>query len=357
MTESDLESAIIRLEAAAFRHGADGAFEDATTWLLERTLETLPLRGIGFRTPDLGPSPECLTRGVLSSAQAAELIRTVLPLTVELRADLEHATARVTPAEPLEIEIEGASGLGDDLSAALRAESVTRFWVIPLVLAGPRTASASERGTLLVLHSAPSGSLDSVVRRLQEMWQIFLGSRLRDQDHRTLIAEMDAVLAAPPDAIIVIDAAGTIELVNPATERVFGWKAHELRGNNVRMLMPEPFRVHHDGYLRNYLSTGRARIIGLGREVEALRRDGSIFPVDLSVGEIAPVTGRPRFIGLIRDISERKRTERELAETRDRLTHVSRVSTLGEMASGIAHEVNQPLAAIVANSHACHRWL
>ncbi|MEZ4655124.1 MAG: PAS domain S-box protein [Candidatus Eisenbacteria bacterium] len=171
-----------------------------------------------------------------------------------------------------------------------------------------------------------------------------------------MIAEMDAVLAAPPDAIIVIDAAGTIRLVNPATGRVFGWKAHERTGNNVRMLMPEPFRIHHDSYLHNYLSTGRARIIGLGREGRALRRDGSIFPrwICRSVRSPRdrPAASHRAHPGHLRAQTHGTRAGRNPRPADPRL---ARRGTLGEMASGIAHEVNQPLTAISTYASACRR--
>jgi two-component system sensor kinase FixL len=137
---------------------------------------------------------------------------------------------------------------------------------------------------------------------------------------------------------------------------MFGFTAAGMLGKNVSLLMPEPHRSAHDGYLRRYLGTGQARIIGYGREVEAQRQDGTVFPVSLAVGRVAGADP-PRFVGFIRDISERVAAERAAAQAQQRLTHVARLSTMGEMAAGLAHEINQPLAAITTYAQACQRLL
>ncbi|MBI5164094.1 MAG: PAS domain S-box protein, partial [Magnetospirillum sp.] len=130
--------------------------------------------------------------------------------------------------------------------------------------------------------------------------------RLRDSEARTR-----AILEGAADGIVTIDEGGIIRSVNPAAKRIFGYDAAEMIGNNVAMLMPEPYRSGHDGYLRNYRSTGRAHIIGIGREVEGQRKDGSTFSMDLSVGE-SQVHGRRIFAGIVRDITERKQVEERL---------------------------------------------
>jgi two-component system sensor kinase FixL len=170
-------------------------------------------------------------------------------------------------------------------------------------------------------------------------------------------ALLDAVLKAAVDAIVMIDERGRIELFSQAAERMFGWEAKDVVGRNVSLLMPDPYRAGHDGYLEQYLRTGTPRIIGIGRQAVAVRRDGTHFPVELAVGEIASFgTGR-RFVGLIRDTTEKVRAEKEARIHRERLAHVTRLSTLGEMAAGIAHEVNQPLTAISAYAQALARRL
>jgi PAS domain S-box-containing protein len=129
--------------------------------------------------------------------------------------------------------------------------------------------------------------------------------------------ELRAVLDAAVDAVIVIDAQGTIETFSHAAERLFGYSAAEAIGRNVTLLMPEPFRSQHDGYLAHHIRTGERRIIGKGREVVAQRRDGTLFPVFLSVGRIAALDP-PRFVGLISDITDRKRAIEALRRERDR---------------------------------------
>src|SRR5262249_7728158 len=167
---------------------------------------------------------------------------------------------------------------------------------------------------------------------------------------------MQALIEAAVDGAILIDARGVVLMFNPACEKLFGYSADEVIGKNVRMLMPEPYRHEHDGYIANYLDTRKPRIIGIGREVVGLRKDGSTFPMDLSVGE-ARQEGGSIFVGIIRDISERKRTEADLQQTRAELARVARVTTLVELTAAIAHEVHQPLTGFVNSGNASLRWL
>ena len=118
-----------------------------------------------------------------------------------------------------------------------------------------------------------------------------------------------AIVETAVNPIITIDENCIIETVNTATEKLFGYKRHEMVGQNISMLMPQPFRDRHDGYVEHYMRTGERRIIGIGREALAMRKDGSVFPIDLSVGEALLPTGRRIFTGIIRDISERKSLE------------------------------------------------
>jgi len=168
--------------------------------------------------------------------------------------------------------------------------------------------------------------------------------------------EWKALLDAAVDAIIVIDHAGRIETFNAAAEVIFGFSAEDVLGKNVSLLMPEPYRSQHDDYIRNYLESGDAKIIGIGRDVQGKRRSGTTFPIGLSVGEI-PTGSQPKFVGIIQDITERKRSEEEVHQIRERLSQFGRLSTLGEMAAGLAHELNQPLAAIATYTQACQRLI
>ena len=135
---------------------------------------------------------------------------------------------------------------------------------------------------------------------------------VKDREER-----LRAILETAVEGIITIDERGIIESVNAAAERIFGYSAKEIIGKNVSLLMPSPHRAAHDGYLENYLRTGHAKIIGIGREVAGLRKDGTTFPMDLSVSEVK-LAARRMFTGFIRDITERKQLEKEILEISDR---------------------------------------
>lgn len=164
------------------------------------------------------------------------------------------------------------------------------------------------------------------------------------------------VLDTAVDGIITIDANGRISSANPASERMFGYTQEEMLGRNVSMLMPSPHHERHDDYIRQYLASGQKRIIGIGREVQGRRRNGEVFPMELAVGEFIE-QGEHYFTGFTRDISDRKRAEQQARERLSQLAHVTRVSALGDLAAGLAHEVNQPLTAIVTTAQTCMRLL
>jgi two-component system sensor kinase FixL len=151
-------------------------------------------------------------------------------------------------------------------------------------------------------------------------------------------ARWRAIINSAVDGIIVIDAHGRVETFNPAAERLFGYGAQEVVGRNVDMLMPSPYHEEHDTYLSRYLATGRAKIIGIGREVQGMRKDGTTFPLHLSVGEIT-VQGERKFTGILHDLTARVQIERQLGEQ-------TALAKLGEMAAVIAHEVKNPLAGV-----------
>jgi two-component system sensor kinase FixL len=175
-------------------------------------------------------------------------------------------------------------------------------------------------------------------------------SHLRDLRDRE--ARLQSILDTVPDAMVVIDERGTVLSFSSAAERQFGWTAAEIIGRNVKILMPEPYRSQHDQYLDRYRATGERRIIGIGRVVVGERRDGSTFPMELAVGEMA--LGEQRFFtGFVRDLTERQVAERRLQDVQSELVHVSRLSALGEMASALAHELNQPLTAATNFMQGC----
>ena len=165
------------------------------------------------------------------------------------------------------------------------------------------------------------------------------------RDLRAREAHVQSILDTIPDAMIVIDERGSMQSFSVAAERLFGWQAAEVVGQNVKMLMPAPYREAHDGYLNRYLTTGERRIIGIGRVVVGQRRDGSTFPMELSVGEMN--VGEQRFFtGFIQDLTETQQQEATVKELQSELVHVGRLTAMGEMASALAHELNQPLSAI-----------
>jgi two-component system sensor kinase FixL len=158
-------------------------------------------------------------------------------------------------------------------------------------------------------------------------------------------AHLKSILDTVPDAMIVIDRQGIIQSFSSAAERLFRYSADEVIGKNIRMLMPQPYRDGHDGYLKRYAETRERRIIGIGRVVVGERKGGATFPMELSVGEMRS-SNKAYFTGFIRDLTERQSTETRLQELQSELVHISRLTAMGEMASTLAHELNQPLSAI-----------
>ena len=155
---------------------------------------------------------------------------------------------------------------------------------------------------------------------------------------------------------MVIDEQGVIQSFSAAAERLFGYGQPEVLEQNVSMLMPSPYREDHDRYIARYLATGEKRIIGIDRVVTGERKDCSTFPMKLEVGEMK--SGERRyFTGFIRDLTERQETEHQLHELQTELAHLSRLTALGEMASTLAHEINQPLSAITNYLQGCTRLL
>jgi two-component system sensor kinase FixL len=152
-------------------------------------------------------------------------------------------------------------------------------------------------------------------------------------------ARIQAIVDTANEGIVTIDANGNVDTFNGAAERLFGYTAPEVLGRNVSILMPPPFSDDHDAYLQRYLTTGVRHIIGIGREVTGRRKDGSTFPVDLSVGE-GWIGGRRFFTAVIRDITERKEMQAKLGQT-------ERLAAVGELAAGVAHEINNPINTII----------
>ncbi|MDE8650615.1 PAS domain-containing sensor histidine kinase [Novosphingobium album (ex Liu et al. 2023)] len=187
----------------------------------------------------------------------------------------------------------------------------------------------------------PDGSLRGYATIVHDITD----QRAAETSLRNSEAHLRSILSTVPDAMIVIDERGHMVSFSDAAERMFGYSQVEVVGSNVSMLMPSPYRERHDGYLERYLRTGERRIIGIGRVVFAMRKDGSTFPMELSVGETSG-EGQRLFTGFIRDLTDRQRTQEKLEELQSELIHVARVSAMGTMASTLAHELNQPITAV-----------
>jgi two-component system sensor kinase FixL len=169
-------------------------------------------------------------------------------------------------------------------------------------------------------------------------------------------ALLRSILRTVPDAMIIIDEQGRIEQLSTTAERLFGYSLAEAAGENIGKFMPPPYRERHDAYMRRYLDTGERRIIGIGRVVTGQRKDGTTFPMHLTIGELR-TADRHYFTGFIRDLTDQQLTEARLKELQSEVTHMSRFTALGEMASTLAHEINQPLTAISNYLRGCLRLL
>jgi PAS domain S-box-containing protein len=169
-------------------------------------------------------------------------------------------------------------------------------------------------------------------------------------------AKLRGILESAVTAIITIDDRGLIENVNPATERLFGYSAAEVIGQNVKILMPEPYRTEHDRYIDSYLKSGTRKIIGIGREVTGQRKDGTTFPLHLAVSEFN-AEGRRYFTGMISDLSDREHAEAALRESERRLAQAQKMEAVGQLTGGIAHDFNNLLLVIAGNLELLERHL
>ena len=252
------------------------------------------------------------------------------------------------------------------LEPVLRGEVVYLF-IIPAVLVGAAfggwksgiaaTIIGLPFGLFFVAESrslAPSDAIGAVIFALigigvswrgELLYRARRSARVNADTARARQAHLQSILDTIPEAMVVIDENGIVQSFSTAAERLFGYDSDEVIAQNVSLLMPSPYREEHDSYLARYKRTGERRIIGVGRVVVGRRKDGSTFPMELAVGEMR--SGAQHFFtGFIRDLTERQQTEARLQELQSELVHVSRLTAMGEMASALAHELNQPLSAI-----------
>jgi two-component system, LuxR family, sensor kinase FixL len=168
---------------------------------------------------------------------------------------------------------------------------------------------------------------------------------MAEMDVDALHQHFRSILQSVPDAMVVINDAGIITAVSKAAETLFGYEADQLLGRNVSILMSPTDKSQHDGYISRYLRTGERQIIGIGRTVTARRSDGSLFPIDLKIGE-AKIGDHYLFTAFMRDLTEQRRNETRMKALQAELVHFSRLSSVGTMASALAHELNQPLTVV-----------
>jgi two-component system sensor kinase FixL len=252
------------------------------------------------------------------------------------------------------------------LAPTLGGQALYLFLVPPVLIAGALGGIGPgllTTGLSLIFHLYVTGEFSSLVHMSSpffaaELWRgatftalgvgiAWFGELLRRTRRQAAAREahLQSILDTVPEAMIVINERGVIQSFSSAAERLFGYTADQVIGQNIRMLMPTPYRENHDNYLERYLRTGEKRIIGTGRVVVGARKDGSVFPMELAVGEMKSDNAR-FFTGFIRDLTERQEVEARLQELQSEIVHISRLTALGEMASALAHELNQPLSAI-----------
>jgi len=245
------------------------------------------------------------------------------PVDYDLFLSLLDAQDRDRTAKAMQESID--TGCNFDVQYRLHRDSDQGHWVraVGTTINGPDGAPARLSGVMIDINRE---------------------KRLEDEV-RTSERHFRSILDTIPDAMIVIDEHGIMQFFSSAAVRQFGYSEPEAIGKNISALMPEPDRSRHDGYLARYLKTGERRIIGIGRIVTGMRKDGTTFPMHLTIGEMHS-GGKPFFTGFVRDLTEQQHTQARLQELQAELVHVSRLSAMGEMASALAHELNQPLSAI-----------
>lgn len=281
----------------------------------------LGIEGSGIGTWDLDLS----TQRLLWSSTTRTLfgVPKELPLTYELFLSFLEPQDREPTVQAVQRSVE--TGCSFDMQYRVRGQSQSSHWV-------------RARGSVVKDEQGTPRHLSGIVIDIDEQKQI-------EEALRTREGHLRSILETIPDAMIVIDSSGIMQFFSSAAERQFGYTEREAIGQNVNMLMPNPDRSRHDGYLTRYRSTGERHIIGIGRIVTGRRKDGTTFPMHLSIGEMQS-GGVLHFTGFVRDLTEHQQTQARLQELQSELVHVSRLSAMGEMASALAHELNQPLAAI-----------
>jgi two-component system sensor kinase FixL len=228
---------------------------------------------------------------------------------------------------------------------------------LAVALGGLAVIHAEDTATALVGALAPPGLIGIAIVGLGGLLSKARGRIAATENALTAReAHLRSILETVLDATVVSTSDGTIVSFNAAAERQFGYSDTEVIGKNLRILMPQPYREEHDSYLQRYARTGEKRIIGIDRVVVGQRKDGSTFPMKLAVGEMR-AGNQTFFTGFIRDLTEREESAARLEEVQGELARLARLNEMGEMASTLAHELNQPLSAIANYLHGCSRLL
>ena len=231
------------------------------------------------------------------------------------------------------VPIYGIEGLVKAATAVASVFTAGMLWpLLPKLLAIPSPFELSRARAALEEEEIKGRGTEQLLAQFQETQRAL----------RESMARLTAVVETAVDGFILIDARGRILLFNPACEKLFGYRADEVFHENVKLLMPQTYSLHHDNYVKNFLRTGERKIIGVGREVVGLRKDGSTFPMDLSVGE-ARQDGESIFVGIIHDLTGRKQTEQQLQQAQ-------KMEIVGQLSGGIAHDFNNLLTVIVGNA-------
>ena len=231
------------------------------------------------------------------------------------------------------VPIYGIEGLVKAATAAASLFTAAMLWpLLPKLLAIPSAFELHEARTALAQEEVKARDSEQLLQQFRQAQQAL----------RESMARLTAVVETAVDGFILIDSRGRILLFNPACERLFGYAADEVFHENVKMLMPPEYSRHHDVYLKNFLRTSERKIIGIGREVTGLRKDGTTFPMDLSVGE-AKQDGESIFVGIIHDLTGRKETEEQLRQAQ-------KMEMVGQLSGGIAHDFNNLLTVIIGNA-------
>ena len=231
------------------------------------------------------------------------------------------------------VPIYGIEGLVKAATAVASIVTAGMLWpLLPKLLAIPSPFELRQAQEALKEEESKGRDSEQLLQQFRQTQQAL----------RESMARLTAVVETAVDGFILIDARGRILLFNPACERLFGYRADEVFHENVKMLMPQTYSAHHDNYIQNFIRTAERKIIGIGREVVGLRKDGSTFPMDLSVGE-AQQDGESIFVGIIHDLTGRKQTEEQLRQAQ-------KMEMVGQLSGGIAHDFNNLLTVIVGNA-------